>query len=117
MFSVKSNVYHLTHSLIPRLQVPPQSSGTTSTALSGENLKIPVKSVSEPFIKQHVETFPGSALKSPHVSDAGTGLLSEHLPEMETFEIELEKDQQGLGITIAGYVCEKGKYNPVTSSS
>lgn len=32
-----------------------------------------------------------------------------HLPEMETFEVELVKDQQGLGITIAGYVCEKGK--------
>jgi len=29
-------------------------------------------------------------------------------PEMETFEVELVKDQQGLGITIAGYVCEKG---------
>lgn len=28
--------------------------------------------------------------------------------EMETFEVELVKDQQGLGITIAGYVCEKG---------
>lgn len=27
---------------------------------------------------------------------------------METFEVELVKDQQGLGITIAGYVCEKG---------
>lgn len=31
-------------------------------------------------------------------------------PEMETFEVELVKDQQGLGITIAGYVCEKGKF-------
>ncbi|CAG2102660.1 unnamed protein product, partial [Medioppia subpectinata] len=31
----------------------------------------------------------------------------EELPEMETFEVELIKDQQGLGITIAGYVCEK----------
>lgn len=28
-------------------------------------------------------------------------------PEMETFEVELVKDHQGLGITIAGYVCEK----------
>ncbi|XP_022239967.1 multiple PDZ domain protein-like isoform X3 [Limulus polyphemus] len=31
----------------------------------------------------------------------------ENLPEMETFEVELTKDQQGLGVTIAGYVCEK----------
>ena len=32
------------------------------------------------------------------------------LPEMETFHVELRKDKMGLGITIAGYVCEKGKY-------
>ncbi|XP_076355047.1 multiple PDZ domain protein-like isoform X4 [Tachypleus tridentatus] len=31
----------------------------------------------------------------------------DNLPEMETFEVELTKDQQGLGVTIAGYVCEK----------
>ncbi|CAL4121137.1 unnamed protein product, partial [Meganyctiphanes norvegica] len=29
------------------------------------------------------------------------------LPEMETIELELHKDHQGLGITIAGYVCER----------
>jgi hypothetical protein len=29
--------------------------------------------------------------------------------EMETFDVTLVKDRQGLGITIAGYVCEKGK--------
>ncbi|XP_022686830.1 patj homolog isoform X2 [Varroa jacobsoni] len=37
------------------------------------------------------------------------GLDQLQLPEMETFEVELVKDQQGLGITIAGYVCEKGR--------
>lgn len=31
------------------------------------------------------------------------------LPEMERFTVELKKDIYGLGITIAGYVCEKGK--------
>ena len=31
------------------------------------------------------------------------------LPEMERFEVDLTKDAYGLGITIAGYVCEKGK--------
>ena len=36
--------------------------------------------------------------------------ITEQLPEMETFEVELIKDQQGLGITIAGYVCEKGLF-------
>lgn len=30
-------------------------------------------------------------------------------PEMETFDVTLVKDHQGLGITIAGYVCEKGE--------
>ncbi|KAK6624471.1 hypothetical protein RUM44_011330 [Polyplax serrata] len=29
------------------------------------------------------------------------------LPEMEKFNVELKKDLHGLGITIAGYVCEK----------
>ncbi|XP_043273107.1 patj homolog isoform X2 [Venturia canescens] len=29
------------------------------------------------------------------------------LPEMERFSVELKKDTYGLGITIAGYVCEK----------
>ena len=36
-------------------------------------------------------------------------LAEEGLPEMETIELEVTKDHQGLGITIAGYVCEKGK--------
>lgn len=31
-----------------------------------------------------------------------------NLPEMEKFNVELKKDTHGLGITIAGYVCEKG---------
>ena len=33
------------------------------------------------------------------------------LPEMERFTVELKKDTYGLGITIAGYVCEKGEFN------
>lgn len=31
-----------------------------------------------------------------------------NLPEMEKFNVELKKDAHGLGVTIAGYVCEKG---------
>lgn len=34
------------------------------------------------------------------------------LPEMERFTVELTKDIYGLGITIAGYVCEKGNEKP-----
>lgn len=30
------------------------------------------------------------------------------IPEKETYDIELTKDENGLGITVAGYVCEKG---------
>ncbi|KAL3289438.1 hypothetical protein HHI36_022863 [Cryptolaemus montrouzieri] len=33
--------------------------------------------------------------------------LSVKMPEMEKFIVELKKDANGLGITIAGYVCEK----------
>jgi multiple PDZ domain protein len=35
--------------------------------------------------------------------------LETPLPEMEKFIVELKKDYHGLGITIAGYVCEKGE--------
>lgn len=59
----------------------------------------PTKSASEPFIKQ-LDT----VLPPPPLDTSG-------LPEMETFEVELIKDQQGLGITIAGYVCEKGIFS------
>lgn len=31
------------------------------------------------------------------------------LPETEIYTVELKKDDLGLGITVAGYVCEKGK--------
>lgn len=34
------------------------------------------------------------------------------LPEMERFTVNLTKDIYGLGITIAGYVCEKGNGRP-----
>ncbi|XP_064477529.1 multiple PDZ domain protein-like isoform X2 [Ornithodoros turicata] len=50
---------------------------------------------------------PASPLLSDALSPLETCVLEE-LPETETFEVELVKDQQGLGITIAGYVCEKG---------
>lgn len=36
-------------------------------------------------------------------------LETTELPEMEKFTVELKKDLHGLGITIAGYVCEKGE--------
>lgn len=36
-----------------------------------------------------------------------TNLINLDLPETERFTVELTKDYNGLGITIAGYVCEK----------
>lgn len=43
-------------------------------------------------------------------------LVEGALPEMETIDVEVTKDHQGLGITIAGYVCERGKYGAVPAS-
>lgn len=37
------------------------------------------------------------------------GNESSELPETETYTVKLKKDDLGLGITVAGYVCEKGK--------
>lgn len=35
-------------------------------------------------------------------------LKGSSLPETEAYTVELRKDELGLGITVAGYVCEKG---------
>lgn len=35
-------------------------------------------------------------------------------PETETYTVQLKKDELGLGITIAGYVCEKGYFYFIT---
>ena len=49
---------------------------------------------------------PGGSLSSESASNnPNEGVL----PEKEEYKIELKKDGNGLGITIAGYVCEKGK--------
>lgn len=40
--------------------------------------------------------------------DLASAVADGPLPEMDTFTVELRKDLHGLGITIAGYVCEKG---------
>jgi hypothetical protein len=49
---------------------------------------------------------------SGQLPEISVGLLGSQsnapLPEMDTFDVELVKDAHGLGITIAGYVCEKG---------
>ena len=35
--------------------------------------------------------------------------MKEEEEEREIFEVRLQKDEQGLGLTVAGYICEKGK--------
>jgi len=43
------------------------------------------------------------------VDEAGVRTF-DSLPEVEIVDVELAKDSHGLGITIAGYVCEKGMH-------
>ena len=43
-------------------------------------------------------------------TEGGSSLTIADLPEMEIIELQLAKDHQGLGITIAGYVCERGNF-------
>ena len=31
-----------------------------------------------------------------------------NLPEKEIYDVDLVKDEKGLGLTVAGYICEKG---------
>ena len=38
-------------------------------------------------------------------------MLREQEDDREIFEVRLEKDTKGLGLTVAGYICEKGKHN------
>ena len=49
---------------------------------------------------------PGGSLNSDSASNNPNEAV---LPEKEEYKIELKKDGNGLGITIAGYVCEKGR--------
>ena len=54
---------------------------------------------------------PQNINKSANISNNSlTSDSPNELPEKEEYQIELRKDNNGLGITIAGYVCEKGKH-------
>ena len=52
---------------------------------------------------------PALCNKSANSSSLTSDDSPNELPEKEEYQIELRKDTNGLGITIAGYVCEKGK--------
>lgn len=49
-----------------------------------------------------------AALSVGQTMDLATDINLDYLPEVENFDVQLKKDSQGLGITIAGYVCERG---------
>ena len=51
----------------------------------------------------------GGQYTAPLPTPAATGAApaGRDMPEIETMEVELVKDSQGLGITIAGYTCER----------
>lgn len=57
-----------------------------------------------------------SRLPNMHQPAAAGSMISE-IPEMETFEVELVKDAQGLGITIAGYTCEREELSGIFAKS
>lgn len=68
---------------------------------------VPSRLVQDPFeLKRYLadagypEIFGNSTPSTPSVVELD-------LPETERFKVELRKDSNGLGITIAGYVCEK----------
>lgn len=59
-----------------------------------------------------IATTPGSQTSNLPAVISMDPLDITNLPEMERFTVDLKKDIYGLGITIAGYVCEKGNTHP-----
>lgn len=68
-----------------------------------EVVRNPLPIEAAPFI-------PSATLEEPtgHLQACESIIEKNSLPETERFNVELKKDICGLGITIAGYVCEKG---------
>lgn len=65
----------------------------------------PTPSTNDNFsFHEHEEKLKDPIASRPPISPPPTEL---DLPETERFTVELRKDSNGLGITIAGYVCEK----------
>lgn len=60
-----------------------------------------------PLTDAHPEPLEEESATRTYTEEELSLLAEEGLPEMETIELEVTKDHQGLGITIAGYVCEK----------
>ncbi len=81
---------------LPGKDIPPITTTTTTTVSSVTNVPLPFQATTS-----NTTTAIEPEREAPSTEPS----------EMETFDVELIKDQQGLGITIAGYVCnEKCKY-------
>lgn len=66
----------------------------------------PTPSTNDNFsFHEHEEKLKDAVANRPPLSPPPT--IELELPETERFTVELKKDSNGLGITIAGYVCEK----------
>ena len=63
----------------------------------------------EPSINLPLGDFNDESLSLGPMTSTPPSPSEQLIPEKETYDIELTKDGKGLGITVAGYVCEKGK--------
>ncbi|XP_046389110.1 patj homolog [Ischnura elegans] len=94
----------------PLLAGSQQATPVSSTAPTALLVQGSLDANGLPSYEYNAFTTSGSVLdptSSVGLSSGATLGALEPLPEMEKFEVELRKDAHGLGITIAGYVCEK----------
>jgi len=82
-------------------------------SISSSALVVPTKILGDPEeLERHLMQANGYGMGASFSSD---GRYDAMLPEVEIVDVELAKDAHGLGITIAGYVCEKGTPNNTVS--
>lgn len=78
----------------------------TNQDVDGGAAIIPSRLLADPHELQRYLTAAGYPdIFGPELEPSASNLMG--LPETEKFTVELKKDVNGLGITIAGYVCEK----------
>ncbi len=92
------------------LQIAAASTGSPSAHQQVQPLLGPSTALASdmvlPASAEDVSVSVGAAMKKT-VAAASEQSAVELMPEMETLDVTLIKDSQGLGITIAGYTCER----------
>lgn len=101
----------------PPLPQPPTSAAATAATTNNNNMKT---SNSTPHQMDHIETVIATtntgtttsplAINPDEDNDDCCSITSSNYldsPETETYEVKLRKNVYGLGITVAGYVCEE----------